>query len=277
MRLSSLKNHVAEVKLFQHFGRVIFNPSVYLFPRFVVSRADAERSMVDSFVDLFKEVSNGEIVLDAGAGSFRYKKILLEKGYVYESQDFDQGFDFESRGKHTYTCDLEKIPVRDGYFDLIICTQVLEHLPKPSIVFAEFSRVLRSGGTLGLTTNFLFPKHGEPYDYFRFTDHSLRALSESTDFSVLDIKPRGGFFTLLAKVLFDFPEIFKSKLLYEGASPHGPRKLSLSKFPVILVSAPLVFILDIACTILAFIVSLFDFLDKKNRFTLGYQLIAIKK
>jgi 2-polyprenyl-3-methyl-5-hydroxy-6-metoxy-1,4-benzoquinol methylase len=44
------------------------------------------------------------------------------------------------------------LPCADGSFDAIVSTEVIEHLENPRAVFREFSRVLRPGGQLLLTT-----------------------------------------------------------------------------------------------------------------------------
>jgi ubiquinone/menaquinone biosynthesis C-methylase UbiE len=42
--------------------------------------------------------------------------------------------------------DLDKLPFPDASFDLVTCSWVLEHLKEPQRVFAEISRVLKTGG-----------------------------------------------------------------------------------------------------------------------------------
>jgi SAM-dependent methyltransferase len=266
-----------EHRMLRRIGSFLINPSIYIFPHWILSRADYERGKVDSFVHDIRPAAQGNVLLDAGAGNFRFRESVASKGYEYQSQDFTDGFDSESRGKHTYTCDIEDIPVKDDCFDVILCAQVLEHLPRPSVAFSEFSRILKPGGYLYLTTNFLFPIHGAPYDFFRFTKFSLEQLSNSAGLTVIDLIPRGGFFALVAKVIYDFPEVFKSSLFYGGANPHGPRKINLQRLYISLPTVPFIFTLDLICTILAFLISSMDSLDKKQRFTLGYQLTAEKK
>jgi SAM-dependent methyltransferase len=46
-----------------------------------------------------------------------------------------------------------RIPMGDSSVDVIICDWVVEHLPKPADVFAEFRRVLRKGGTVCVRTS----------------------------------------------------------------------------------------------------------------------------
>lgn len=257
-------------------GKFLISPSLYIFPRYIISRADPERGIVDKFIQGIRVARPGDLLLDAGAGNFRFRDILRKKDYIYESQDFDQVFDQDSRGKHTYVCDINRIPVEPNRFDIVVCTQVLEHLPDPLGAIQELSRTLKSGGELFLTTNFLFPIHGAPYDFFRFTNFGLEYLCKESGFSKIEIVARGGFFSLCAKVIFDLPAIATFWLLYGGANPHGHRDLKLKSLPLVAFLTPAIFLLDIFSTLLAFLVVQLDGIDRKRRFTLGYQLHATR-
>src|SRR5687768_6472227 len=72
--------------------------------------------------------------------------------------------------------DAQALGIRDGAFAVVLCTEVLEHLPEPQRAIDEMFRVLEAGGELLLTTRFLFPLHDTPHDYFRFTKYGLRHL-----------------------------------------------------------------------------------------------------
>jgi SAM-dependent methyltransferase len=48
---------------------------------------------------------------------------------------------------------LEALPFEDAAFDLVLCTQVIEHLLDPAAGLRELARVLRPGGALVLTTD----------------------------------------------------------------------------------------------------------------------------
>ena len=48
---------------------------------------------------------------------------------------------------------LESLPLEDESFDLVLCTQVIEHLLDPDAGLREVARVLRQEGTLILTTD----------------------------------------------------------------------------------------------------------------------------
>jgi SAM-dependent methyltransferase len=44
------------------------------------------------------------------------------------------------------------LPFRDGVFDAILCFETVEHFPEPEKLVSDLGRVVRSGGTLILTT-----------------------------------------------------------------------------------------------------------------------------
>jgi SAM-dependent methyltransferase len=72
--------------------------------------------------------------------------------------------------------DVQALGIRDAAVPVVLCTEVLEHLPEPQRAIDEIYRVLQPGGELLLTTRFLFPIHDAPHDYFRFTKYGLRHL-----------------------------------------------------------------------------------------------------
>jgi len=50
-----------------------------------------------------------------------------------------------------YFCSAESIPVKDETFDMVLMTEVLEHLEHPELVLAEAHRVLKKKGVLVAT------------------------------------------------------------------------------------------------------------------------------
>jgi SAM-dependent methyltransferase len=98
-------------------------------------------------------------------------------------------------------CDVSSIPVEDGRYDAVLCTQVLEHVPDPLKALKELHRVLVPGGTLWLSTPFYFQEHEQPYDYFRFTQFGLRYLLEQAGFHECRIEWLGGYYGTLSHQL----------------------------------------------------------------------------
>ena len=87
--------------------------------------------------------------------------------------------DIDPARKPDVVGDAHALPFNDASFKLVLCTEVLEHLVNPPQAIAEMYRVLTLGGTLILTTRFVYPLHDAPHDYFRFTRFGLEKLLES--------------------------------------------------------------------------------------------------
>ena len=82
--------------------------------------------------------------------------------------------------------DAQALGLAGDTFETVLCTEVLEHLPEPQRAVDEIFRVLKPGGTVLLTTRFLFPIHDAPHDYFRFTKYGLRHLLRR--FDILELR-----------------------------------------------------------------------------------------
>ena len=89
-----------------------------------------------------------------------------------------------------------RLPFGDGSFDLVVCTETLEHVRDVQLLLSEVRRVLEPRGRLAITT----PRHRRlmavpdplsPHLRF-FTKASLRALLEQLGFDVIALRRRGG-------------------------------------------------------------------------------------
>ena len=134
------------------------------------------------------------LVLDAGAGDARYSYLFSHARY--ESADFEKVD--KPYAEQTYTCDLQNIPAKDAYFDAILCSQVLEHLPYPTRVLDEFYRLLKPGGMLWLSTPLFYEEHEQPYDFYRYTQFGLRHLIGDSGFELTNIEWMEGYFGTLS-------------------------------------------------------------------------------
>lgn len=147
-------------------------------------------------------------ILDAGAGEQQYKKHCTHLNYI--SQDFAQ---YDGVGDNVglqmgkwdnsnldIVGDITNIPEPDASFDVILCTEVFEHLPNPVLAIKEFSRLLKSGGQLLVTAPFCSLTHFAPYHYStgfnryyyekHFADNSLK---------IITIEANGNYFEYVAQ------------------------------------------------------------------------------
>lgn len=84
-------------------------------------------------------------------------------------------------------CSVYSLPFENSSFECVLCTEVLEHLNEPQRAINEIFRVLTPSGKLILTTRFLYPRHGEPNDFFRYTPDGIRYLLRN--FEIESIQP----------------------------------------------------------------------------------------
>jgi SAM-dependent methyltransferase len=99
-----------------------------------------------------------EAFLDAGCGDGRYVAALAA-----ELPPRRAGVDLSERILATARArvadadfrqaSLEELPFADGEFDLVLCSQVIEHVPEAGHAVDELARVLRHGGTLIISTD----------------------------------------------------------------------------------------------------------------------------
>jgi SAM-dependent methyltransferase len=90
------------------------------------------------------------------------------------------------------------LPFPDETFDVVLCTQVLEHDPEPVRTIEEVHRVLADGGILILSTHGVWFKHGEA-DFWRWTDAGLKRIM--SPFREVEIRNCGGQYSALFQLL----------------------------------------------------------------------------
>ncbi|MEZ5384377.1 MAG: class I SAM-dependent methyltransferase [Prosthecobacter sp.] len=143
-------------------------------------------------------------VLDFGCGGSPYRGLFPNAQYYRADLSGSEGIDYEIKLGDVQ----EPLPVAGGSFDLVLSSQVLEHVTEPGEYLREARRVLRAGGRLLLTTHGVFEDHGCPYDFQRWTDAGLSRLVNRHGFEIermskLTTGPRAVMFLLEQ----DFPRV----------------------------------------------------------------------
>lgn len=116
------------------------------------------------------QLPSGELdVLDVGGRIQPYRALIANRLRRYVAVDLRLTplVDVKARA--------EQLPLGDARFDLVICTQVLEYVAQPSLVFGEIHRVLRPGGALLLSVPSACPIDAEG-ECWRFLPAGLRYL-----------------------------------------------------------------------------------------------------
>lgn len=95
----------------------------------------------------------------------------------------------------------QPLPFENGSFDTILATDLIEHLPDPSRIWSEFSRLLRPGGKLILGVPFLYSIHEAPHDFYRYTEFALRRFCNDSSLELLELRRPGGALVLILDTL----------------------------------------------------------------------------
>ena len=126
-------------------------------------------------------------ILELGSGR------SIKGVYVYSAkQFFDTTNEFiQSDIVPEFGHDLIDVTVMDYFeeFDIILCMNVLEHVFDFHEAIENIFRALKGNGIALFFTPGFYPLHDEPNDYWRFTEHSLRAILN--EFKSVKIEYRG--------------------------------------------------------------------------------------
>lgn len=147
------------------------------------------------------DIRPGDRVLDAGCGTGRHaceifrtlgadvvgvdlnREDLIKAAFVLDLIDRDGGSWVVSQA------DATKLPFRDNAFDVVICSEVLEHIPANRAAIAELVRVLKPGKDIVVSVPRFLPEricwalssdyHNEPGGHIRiYTKGELLSLLE---------------------------------------------------------------------------------------------------
>lgn len=119
-------------------------------------------------------IKPGSLILDIGCGEGRHTCAAYRlKGVTVVGADlnFDslkgarQRLQFHDQlGEHgggtwgLLQTDITRLPFRDGCFDLVICSEVLEHIPEDSLAMREIIRVVKPGHDLVVSVPRYYPE-----------------------------------------------------------------------------------------------------------------------
>jgi SAM-dependent methyltransferase len=134
-------------------------------------------------------------VLDVGCGFKPYEPLFAPHASEYVGVDPDNPA-AELQGA------VEALPVPDGSFDVVVCTQVLEHADDPAAAVRELRRVVAPGGRVLASTHGTAVYHPAPNDYWRWTHTGLEQLfTRNGDWRSVTVRPGAGTAVCLALLI----------------------------------------------------------------------------
>jgi SAM-dependent methyltransferase len=117
-------------------------------------------------------------LLDFGCGGSPYRSLFT--GSIYHRADIPAGVD-----NIDFEIDRDsKIDANNESYDVVLATQVLEHVPDPASYLKEACRILKPGGKLLLSTHGAFFDHACPNDFHRWTTDGLALEMRKAGFEI---------------------------------------------------------------------------------------------
>lgn len=157
--------------------------------------------------DRLSEVPAGQTLLDVGAGECFYKPDASHLKYV--AQDLAT-YDGKGDGKGLQTrewntsqidivCDLLDIP-EDTQYDVVLCSEVLEHVPDAPASIRKMCRLVKPGGQIILTAPFISMTHFAPQHFATgFSRYFYEYHLAAAGFELVRMDPNGNIFELAAQ------------------------------------------------------------------------------
>lgn len=128
------------------------------------------------YYHFYKDIVTNNICVDWANSS-------LETSFLDYEQDLNKGLDF----------------LKNDSFDTVLCTDVLEHIYRPELLFSEMARVLKPNGHLILAVPFIYWVHDNPHDYHRYTHFKLEEFCSNNKLKVVELNTYGG----LPEIIYD--------------------------------------------------------------------------
>lgn len=200
------------IKIRQVINRHFFRPvwySIIVNPYFIVRRGLLKK--INNFAN--KDFSNKNI-LDVGCGIKPYEELFNASSYT--GIDINNGGHINRDKLPDKFYNGVEIPFPDNYFDVVICTEVLEHIAEPGKLLNEIRRVLKVGGEIYLSVPFVWNEHEVPFDFQRFSRYGLQRLFAKSHLSIIKLEGTSGVFKVCGQLIsaFIFERLFpKNKIL----------------------------------------------------------------
>lgn len=125
----------------------------------------------------------GGTLLDLGCGDMPYRPVFAPRVARYLGADL-----LRNPLADVLLEESGRVSMPDGSVDIVLSSQVLEHVPSPAAYLREAHRLLKPGGTLLLSTHGIWIYHPDPTDYWRWTREGLVRQFEEAGFAAQSVK-----------------------------------------------------------------------------------------
>ena len=177
------------------YRRQLFQPtflSIFINPFYLI-----RKELYRNLIKLAPELRG--VMMDFGCGLKPYKNLFINidqyigvdfksEGHLHEKEDIDVYYD----GRH--------IPFTNGYFDSVLCSEVLEHVFNLNEILQEINRVMKPGAKFLITVPFSWDEHEIPNDFGRYTSYGIKYILEQHGFEIDKSVKIGNFIAVIGQL-----------------------------------------------------------------------------
>jgi predicted TPR repeat methyltransferase len=135
--------------------------------------------------------------LDVGCGEQPLRSVIESHGLSYTGMDIVQNSAQSVDIIAAIDAQASNPAITGARYDLVLCTEVLEHVADLASALSNMRQLLVEGGLAVVTVPFVFPLHMEPYDYVRLTPHALSRLADQHGFAIEQCDKLGSSFDVI--------------------------------------------------------------------------------
>ena len=141
------------------------------------------RRAMETIVDRDLPTARPLALVDYGCGNMPCRPLFEAQGVKYVGADLP-GHEMAEAA----ILPGGRVDLPDGCCEIVLSTQVLEHVLDPGMYLAECLRLLRPGGRVIVSTHGYWWYHPDPTDFWRWTGEGLRRQVEDAEFRVLKLE-----------------------------------------------------------------------------------------
>ena len=131
------------------------------------------------------------ILADVGCGNVPYFGIYRD--LVDDVITIDWATGIHQKQHVDIECDLNRsIALADGSVDSVLCTDMMQYIIEPRLLWSEMFRIARPGAAVIIGVPFYYWITERPHDYHRYTRYALERYARESGFEVASIYPVGG-------------------------------------------------------------------------------------
>lgn len=137
------------------------------------------RKQMERVIKLYISQKSSTILADYGCGNKPYEPIFRSYTSKYIGIDLADNLNAD-----VIVTAEGNIEMPEKSVDIVLSTQVLEHVENPTKYLEEAERILKEDGLLILSTHGYWMFHPDPTDYWRWTSSGLKKIITSNGFEI---------------------------------------------------------------------------------------------